>query len=755
MEIRCKFYKPLYQKERFIIGMYKAMDPLDTPEEKNSLYFTAKGNNLPTAKNLGYVLEGDWVRSDKGGRKMYTFAVNSFTEIIPESSAGIIRYLQTLDGVGKKTATRLYEAFGEDVFDVLDNDIEEILNVKGIRKGTYRKIKTCWTQKSVGRELFAYLYKFNVPDSVCMRIFDTYEEFALDMVKKEPYSFTDIQGFGFYTADKIARDVCIENGEDENAYIDRPGRLKAGILEAIKEYENGGPLIKRYSTKYHIPLVTGNTCIEWPLLYSLTAELLNLSMSAAEFGKILADMEDKEVIVKDNYFYRRDTGRKEIGIAKNVIRLLKSSRSFDLSKTHINDIIDEALDKGKLPAKLSEEQANAVLTCLNNGISIITGGPGTGKTMIQNAILYAVETLAPGSKILNIAPTGRAARRMFESTGYDARTIHSALGLYAGESESSMKLEKLEYNLIIIDESSMIDNALASYLFSSIPDGSRVVIVGDDKQLPSVGPGSVLRELIASGIVPTAMLTTVFRQSKGSSIGYNAKRIADGNTSVLEDDTFQMLEVSGTQEIADKVRELYDQYRQEYDLSDITVLSPYRVKTATGVNALNVSLQNLVFPDKEAEAAGFITGDKVMYTKNSNGLTNGEIGEIVSITENDGEPAITCNFSGQEVTLEDEDIKNLDLAYATTIHKSQGSEYKIVILVMDPAHSIMHKRNLVYTAITRAKQKCIVVGSKASYEKSITAEETEKRLSLLSDILVEKANEKGSPDNGEQLRLSL
>ena len=737
MIIKSRFYKVLFQKDRFVIGMYKAVDPLDTPDKSGVSYFTAKGNNLPTAKNVTYSLEGDWVRSDRNGKKAYTFAVSSYTEEIPKTSAGIIRYLQTLDGVGAKTARRLYETFGDDIFEVLDKDIEQLLTVKGMRKGTYRKIKTCWAQKSVGRELFAYLYKFQIPDKVIMRIFDTYEEFALDMVKKEPYSFTDIQGFGFYTADKIAKDVAIENGEDENSYLDKPGRLKAGILEAIKEYENGGPLIKSYSIKYGIPLPTGNTCIEWPLLYSLTSELLHLNMDAENLSRILRDMEDKEIIVKDNYFYRRETGRKEFGIAKNVARLLCNTSSFDLSTTHVNELITKALAEKKIPARLSDEQAEAVRTAMNNGLSIITGGPGTGKTMIQNAILYAVETLAPGSRILNIAPTGRAARRMYESTGHEARTIHSALGLYAGE--EGAKLEKLEYELIIVDESSMIDNALASYLFSAIPDGCRTVIVGDDKQLPSVGPGSVLRELIGSGVVPTSVLTTVFRQSKGSSIGINAKKITEGKTEIVEDDSFQMIEVSGTEQIADKVRELYDQYRQEYDLSELTVLSPYRVKTATGVNALNASLQNLVFPNKEQEAAGFITGDKVMYTKNSNGLTNGEIGEIVSIAENDGEPAITCNFSGQEVTLEDDDIMNLTLAYATTIHKSQGSEYKVVILVMDPAHKIMHKRNLVYTAITRAKQKCIVVGSKASYEKSILAEETENRVSLLGQCLQESS----------------
>lgn len=760
MKIKCKFFKPVYQKDQFIIAIYKAINPIETPLKTGELYFTAKGINLPSARKVTYVLDGQWITSAKDGKRRCTFEVNSFEEELPKESAGIIKYLQTLDGVGKITAILLYEKFGNDIFDVLDNDIEQIQNVKGIRKATFRKIKTCWTQKSVGKELFAFLFKFKVPNNVIMKIFETYEEFALDMLKQNPYAFIEFPGFGFFTADAIAKDMCIENEEDPNSYLNRTERIKAGILEVIKEYEIGGPLIRSYSTKYHIPISTGNTCIAWPELYSLVCELLNLNTSAEDICRVINLMKDREIIISDNnYFFRRESGRKEMGVAKKVTTMLQSNERFslNLTKSELDFLLTQAIAKNVLDVKLSDEQTCAVLTALNNRLAIITGGPGTGKTSIIKAIIYALEDKLYDPEILLVAPTGRAARRMAESTGYPARTIHSALGLYANESEHNMTIEKLSADVVIIDEASMIDLSLASYLFSAINDHTRVVIVGDDKQLPSVGPGCVLRELIECKEVPVATLTAVFRQAKGSSISYNAKRIIAGNPNILEDDTFSLIEVDGTDNIAEKVKELYKEYVDEYGINEVTILSPYRQKTNTGVDSLNIALQRLMFPDKKPEAADlFMTGDKVMYTKNSNGLTNGELGIITAINNVDGEPAITCEFSGEIVTLEDEDIRNLDLAYATTIHKSQGSEYKVVIIVMDPVHGIMHKRNLIYTAVTRAKRKCIVVGSKKSYLKSISAEETNVRLSRLGDYIYKYRHpETESASAEEDLQISF
>lgn len=762
MKIKCRFYKSFFSRNTFSINLYRALDPISNPAKEKVTYFTAKGSNLPHTKDVSFILDGEWVSSTNSGRKGYIFDVSSFEDVIPQESVGIIKYLQTLDGVGRVTASRLYNAFGDDIFDILDNDIDRILEVKGIRKSTYKKIKSCWIQKSSGKELFAYLYKFKVPANVIMQIFETYEEFALDMIKKEPYSFVEFHGFGFFTADAIAKDISAANGEDASTYLNRPSRIKAGILEVIKEFEVGGPLIRNYSVKYRIPLCTGNTCIKWADLYSLSCELLKLNMDGAELSRIIQSMAGKEIfIADDNFFFRKNLFYMEKGIAKKVVNLLKQNDHFSLqiSKTQLNKILSSPSAKKEIAVTLSEDQQDAVRAALNNRISIITGGPGTGKTAIQKAILFAMNEIVPDSEAILISPTGRAAHKMSEATGQHALTVHSALGLYAGERVYEDDIIKLTQDLIIVDEASMIDTELAFYLFSAVGRNSRIVIVGDVQQLPSVGPGCVLHELIESGKIPTTTLSTVYRQNTGSSININAQKIVSGSTHIIEDEDFQIIEVDGTDNIANKVMSLYkDQVSQNMD---ITVLSPYRIKTRTGVNMLNCQLQKIVFPNEKPVFDMFIPGDRIMFTKNANGLTNGECGTITNISMVDNEPVIECEFSGQKVTLDDESIKDLELAYASTIHKAQGDEREIVIIVMDPIHKIMHKRNLIYTAITRAKSKCIIVGSRKSFNHAILSEETNLRLSCLSTFIQQESTisenqfSKRVGSNEEQLKFEF
>lgn len=466
-------------------------------------------------------------------------------------------------------------------------------------------------------------------------------------------------------------------------------------------------------------------------------------------------MENREiVIVQNKYVYRSGSYYEETSIATDINRILKhgTAKSLNITPGKIAEMQKKASLKGELSGILSDEQCNAVCMALNNPISIITGGPGTGKTMIQKSIINATQKLIPKAKILLAAPTGRAARRMSESTGYPAHTIHSALGIYAG-ADDQQEVEQLDCDLLLIDEFSMVDSNVARLLFSAIPNKTRVIMVGDKQQLPSVGPGAVLRELIASEVIPVTTLTNVFRQAKGSSIGVNSRRMIVGNTTMFEDESFVFIEKKTSDEIAEAVRELYKKNMDTYGMDEIMVLSPYRRSTSTGVNLLNKELQKLVH---DGDVENFTVNDKVMYTKNDNGLANGDVGFITKIETKDNEHFVTVDFGNGEVVLEDDAIENLDLAYATTIHKSQGSEAKLVIMVSDRSHAYMLRRNLVYTGVTRAKQALIIVGDKKTFLDAILKEETSVRISLLSYFLQNMYYEKVSvKNNSEKKRQKL
>ena len=299
-------------------------------------------------------------------------------------------------------------------------------------------------------------------------------------------------------------------------------------------------------------------------------------------------------------------------------------------------------------------------------------------------------------------------------------------------------------DLLIVDETSMLDNAVASVLFSSVETGTKVILVGDERQLPSVGAGAVLREMLASGVLPSVSLTDVFRQAKGSSISYNAARIQRGIPDMLEDESFSFLETEGSENIAALAEDL--------PLSEIAVLSPYRKRTPTGTASLNKTLQKVVFPERGG-AGEPAEGDKVMFTKNMSGLTNGEIGIISSVRCGEEGTLLCACFGEEEFLLDEQEARYLELAYASTIHKSQGNEYKAVILIMDPAHSYMHTREIVYTALTRAKERCIVIGSRKAFSEAVQNERQTVRKSLLAQFL--RRAESGPKESEEQLKLNI
>ena len=396
-----------------------------------------------------------------------------------------------------------------------------------------------------------------------------------------------------------------------------------------------------------------------------------------------------------------------------------------------------------LGLSLSQRQSEAVYVAFRNNLSIITGSPGTGKTTVLRAIIEVFKSINPDGKIKLAAPTGKASRRMAESTGFnDAKTLHSMLGLVT-EGGYSRDTEKkpIDADLIIVDESSMIDMWLAQQFFSRIKPGTRVVLVGDVDQLQSVGAGDVFRELIRSGLIPVTVLNEIFRQSKDSRIAHNAKKINEADPNLLYGDDFQFVKCQTQEEAADLICQLFCSEVEKNGVEKVQILSPYRSDGLASVDKLNTAIREMVnpvqddLPDYKIGSRFFRVGDKVMQTKNNEDASNGDIGFIRKIYRDEKDALkFTIEFSdNRTVEYGMEDMGHIELSYATTIHKAMGSEYDIVVIPVIRSHAIMLNRNLIYTAITRAKKKVILVGQKGMVIMAIHKNETGKRNTLLGE----------------------
>lgn len=454
----------------------------------------------------------------------------------------------------------------------------------------------------------------------------------------------------------------------------------------------------------------------------------------------------------DRQVYRAVTARTEQSLAWAVYRML----TYEKAGSHVNIDTEISAEEKKQGIQLASEQRHAVTTALTSQLSVITGGPGTGKTLIQRFLLDIYRRKNRGAKIICCAPTGRAARRMEQSTGFPATTIHKALGLLAGEDGDYCEPEMLDADLIVVDEVSMMDIYLANHLFRSVPHGSQLVLIGDADQLPSVGPGAVLSEIIACGAVPVVRLDRIFRQSYGSRIAANAKLIRHGNLSLEYGEDFQFYDSCDMSASAQQIETLYLQETARYGVDNVALLTPYRQKTETGVNALNERLREKLNPQdgKKPEVVYrkriYRLGDKVMQIKNCEDISNGDIGYITSVTRDDTDSVLTVDFGdGRIAEYDGSDLEMLDLAYASTIHKSQGSEYKSVIINLQCAHAVMLVRPLVYTAITRAKERVLIVGERRALCIAIKRTDTEQRGTMLSARIKELiSNVKGDHYNG-------
>lgn len=669
------------------------------------------------AEGQTVMVTGQWVNHPEYGQQL---KVESYSEVLPESISGIEKYLSSglIEGVGPVTAKRLVEKFGVDTLDIIEYNPEKLTEVEGIGEKKAGAIASSFQEQRELRNVMVFLQTYGITTGNAIKIYRKYGQNATNVIKENPYRLTvDVFGIGFKTADNIARNLGIEKS---SRY-----RLMAGVKYVLTEYCGSG----------------GHTYLPSDLLTEKCMELLDVDKVLVEDACVSMVL-SKELIMENIgdviAVYLMPFYYSELGVSKRILDIL-SANTGKLDVDMESEIKDYELEAG---VELAAQQKMAIKCAVEKGVAIITGGPGTGKTTIIKCIINIMEKR--NMQISLTAPTGRAAKRMTEATNREAKTIHRLLEMGYTEGEESMSFLKddsdpIKTDVVIIDEASMVDILLMNNMLKAITPGTRLIIVGDVDQLPSVGPGNVLRDLIESELLPVVRLTEIFRQSEESLIIINAHRINRGEAPYLneKDRDFFFINASSQDETLKTILELVKNRipRLKEGCAPeryIQVLTPMR-KGVCGVYNLNASLQNVLNPpsrDKdEKKVRDFVlrTGDKVMQIKNNynikweklggtgeregTGVFNGDLGYIEYI-DNENTAASVIFDDDKRVIYSFMDIDELEPAYAVTIHKSQGSEFPVIVIPAVWGPPMLMTRNLLYTAVTRAKEMVVVVGNK-------------------------------------------
>ena len=637
---------------------------------------------------VGAVLtvEGTWRVDKRYGRQ---FAVEKWTEELPADIIGIEKYLGSglVKGIGPKFAKLIVAKFGLDTFNVIENEPDKLLEVYGIGKGRVAKIQASWEKQKDVKDIMVFLQGHGVSSTYAAKIYKQYGKESIEKVQANPYCLADdIWGIGFKTADGIAEKLGYEKNDLR--------RCRSGIFYTLNKLSEDGHV---YSEREQ--------------LIKSAKELLQAEEEP--ITQALDDMITKEDLILDEeaiflppFYYA------EIGVASKLKRLLEDSTGnlFD-GTLNIEEIVK------KTGIQYDDVQVAAIQQAVKSKVMVLTGGPGTGKTVTTQGIIAALESLGQG--ILLAAPTGRAAKRMNEATGKEAKTIHRLLEYNPAEGYGRNDENPLDGGVLIVDESSMIDVILMNSLLKAVPSHMRLILVGDIDQLPSVGAGNVLRDIIDSGVVPVIRLTKIFRQAQTSRIITNAHKINQGifpDISNGRDADFFFIKQEDPEKAAQEIVNIVKNRipkAYHYSTNDIQVLAPMQ-RSVVGATNLNIILQEAINPEGDFLSRGgfkYRKGDRVMQIRNNydKEVFNGDIG-FVSVVDMD-ERSLTVIYEGRAVEYEDNELDEVTLAYATTIHKSQGSEYPVVVIPLLMTHFVMLQRNLVYTGITRAKKICIIVGT--------------------------------------------
>lgn len=660
----------------------------------------------------GAVLEcdGEWKEDKKYGRQ---FVAESWIEVLPDTTDGIEKYLASgvIRGVGKGMARRIVKLFGTKTLNILDNDINRLCEVHGIGKDKIEKIRASWEKQKGVRDVMVFLHSHGVSAAYAVKIYKQYGKKSIEKVKENPYCLADdVFGIGFKMADAIASTLGYGRNDIR--------RCKAGVIYTLKELAGDGHCFAEYEELVN----TAVTLLSVERKYICDA----IDGLVADEGII---MEQGEIFLPMYYYC-------EVGVANKLRRMLKDSDGDILKGFEIESIETEGI-------VYDEVQIAAIKEAMRSKVMVLTGGPGTGKSTTTNGIIAALELLK--KKVLCAAPTGRAAKRLSEVTGKEAKTIHRLLGFMPSGGFEYNEDNPLEGDVLIVDEASMIDIMLMNALMKAVPQSMRLIFVGDIDQLPSVGAGNVLRDMIDSGAVPVVRLTRIFRQAMTSRIVTNAHKINHGQypdvSNGKESDFFFIKDTDAEHTAAEIVNLVKNRLPKAYgyDPKDIQVLVPMK-NGAAGTKNLNIALQEAINPVGECITSGafkYRVGDKVMQIRNDykKNVFNGDIGFVKAIDTE--EHVMTVTFGGEDVEYEKGDMSELTLAYACTIHKSQGSEYPVVVMPLLMSHYIMLQRNLVYTGVTRAKKLCVVIGDGRAMYQAINNQVVLKRNTRLKERLMD------------------
>ena len=675
--------------------------------------FIMLGNFMGAKRTMTFVAEGVWFKDKVYGQE---FKASKIEETIPDTDEGLIQYLSSgfIKGIGPAMAKKIVKKFGDKTFDILDHDPGQLLQIKGISRKKLDSIIAQVSEHRDMRETLVFLKSYGLTDNLAGKIYRQYQDQTQTIITTDPYRLAeDIDGVGFKKADEIA----LKLGTDR--YGEK--RISMGLNYVLTEGVNDrdtyilfDDLVKRTSS---------------PDILGIHPDLVKEQLrQLTENG----DLKDDEGKIYLPYIYR-----------------IESSVALMIAQKGINDMFDNSLsitDIDTNGVEYSPEQLNAIELALKSKMTVITGGPGVGKTTILKGLLSIFNKHS--FKVHLAAPTGRAAKRMSETTNMEAKTIHRLLGWKDGEFTMNDK-NQLNGDVLILDECSMINLQLMNSLMKAIPLRMKLIMVGDVDQLPSIGCGTVLKDIIDCGKIPVAKLTKIYRQGNESKIILNAHAINDGKMPDLSNPAgsdFYFFKIGDNDRIREQIiRLVTEAIPQKFNipLSDIQVLTPMRKSSdILGSTQLNIALQEKINPESKAIANSFFKlkiGDRVMQNKNNYelGVYNGDIGIVKKLSIEEGTISVRFFGENEDTVYDKANIDELELAYATTVHKSQGSEYPAVVIVATPSHYIMLQKQLFYTAVTRAKQLCIVVGGEDAIRIMVTTKPKDTRNSWLDKRIIQ------------------
>jgi exodeoxyribonuclease V alpha subunit len=677
---------------------------------------TAVGNLLGVQPGENLSLRGKWIDDKRFGEQ---FQVASFRTVVPATVEGIERYLGSgmVPGIGRELAKRLVLRFGVETLGVIDEHPERLTEVEGIGQKRSEQIRGAWREQRAVRDVMVFLQAHGVSTAHAVKIYKRYGDAAISLVRQNPYRLAaDIYGIGFQTADQIAQKLGLD--------AKSPERARAGVLHVLTVMAEDG----------HVGARSAELEQRAQALLGVGAALIEDAVAAlATAGEVVLEATEGVTAV-----YGRDLHAAETELASRLLQVLGTAAQplqLDVERAI-------AWFEAQRGIALAPEQRQAISLATRSKLLVITGGPGTGKTTLINGIIQILEK--KGRAVRLAAPTGRAAKRMSETTGgHEAKTLHRLLDWSPRSQAFERTVDRpLEADVVIVDEASMLDTPMACALLRALPPIAQLILVGDTDQLPSVGPGMVLEDIIRSGAAVVVRLAHIFRQAEASRIVVNAHRVNQGLMPIVGNDDpktdFFFIEKDEPEAIVATIKSLLrERITRRFGLHpvrDIQVLTPMH-KGQLGAANLNAELQQSLNPEGPSVSRGarlFRVGDKIMQVRNNYDLEvyNGDIGQVTGI--DDGERTLEAVFEGRQVSYDDTNLDELVLAYACSIHKAQGSEYPCVVIPLHTQHYVMLRRNLLYTAITRGRRLVVLVGSQRALTTAVRSDDTVARFTGLS-----------------------